>query len=736
MRCVSAGLIVLTASTLICPMALAQIRTLPSQEPNLRPRNETLLTLADGRKARIVGGKLLLYATGERAAPAPAGEYRTSEGRVLHVTAGGVLIPASSTTASVTPHQVPDNGGGKDTPTKIGPITNPYARPLPSKVQATLQVSHGGGDATQGPTDESGNKIGVNPDSEWHSSVPINNTLLSLCNFRWRVDAPASVKHAHFEIAGVGDAADAPNWSNPSKSPPPAASGIVEFTPKDDGWSRFDFDFKSIYEKKNFTWAKADHFLLRITPLWANGSAAGPPSSPVLLIPSANGIGLIPPSSASKAPPPTKPLITALSFTPAVNFNPLSGENGGEAGFIMHFVVTRKPNQLEKIIADAYSANRTENGVKKPGPLHKGDHFFINFSPASQDVEGWDAVGNFVSGIPGTIENALNFFAKVYNDDIKGQLISIVASTIGPVLGPIVGPDLSASLAKELVNAALVTCGIPPTLPDAAALQNVGADYIIASAADQAGVDIPDEARGQIKKGIGKLTDPSTSGVLNPLFYAPDPAYLYHPPVLLLQASFVKTTNYSLQKNQTSDSNTYTGKTGGNNYDLVPKNTDPSKDKLKTDPNANDPDLIIHGPQTPGGGQPPPPKHQDGQNVNEPKGNDSTGSSSSGSGWPAKSKKAVLHIEVHTSISFDLNKKTGGSAFCDENTLILTADVNVPPVRLGESFTIPVILRFPPNAAKDSPGYHNWFMAFSYGDMTKFYIDGGYGSEHSHTKSW
>ena len=57
---------------------------------------------------------------------------------------------------------------------------------------------------------------------------------------------------------------------------------------------------------------------------------------------------------------------------------------------------------------------------------------------------------------------------------------------------------------------------------------------------------MPDVAREQIKKGLHKITEPGNAGILNPTFFAPDPAFQYHPPVLHLVASYPLKDQYGI----------------------------------------------------------------------------------------------------------------------------------------------------------------------------------------------
>ena len=574
------------------------------------------------------------------------------------------------------------------------------------QVQTQLQVSPYGDVSTAG---SEGLAPNIDP---WSNKGIINASDKSTCVFRWNVTMPHLVKSVRWEIAGVGEVANAPDWSG--KYPPLADAWVTTDIPDTGNWAILPKDFKPIFNSPKFNWIQAARFFVRVTPLRANGSPAGPPSAPVWLDNTINHQVSGPVQTPTPSPKwPTKPVVTADNYTPAVNLDVSNGENGNEAGSLLHFVVTREPAGL---FEQAFAGNY---GVSKPG-----DKFTINLSPPSQDTNGWDAIGSFVTGIPEDVESAVNLLAKIYNQDIKGNLVNLVAST-----------GLGHDLASALVDVALSSCGIPPTLPDADALQGMGADYIIDSVADQAGVEIPDEVKAQMKSGISKLNSGDGKGTLNPTFYTPDPNYLYHPPVLYLHAAFAPTQaqTYSLKITKNPGKGGFVSNGNVTTYSGEASTPDPSHHKLKVDPNFNDPDLH---PSTPTPGPNPTPKlpYGNGQIVGEPQ--TGGGGTAGGNNPPQKSDKLDFDVEVRTSISPKQNANFQGSAFCDDNTLVLIAHVHVPSLHYGESIKIPVIMHFPPEARM--PGtlaFSNWVRAILYGDMTHFNIC-GQSLAHPHDKPW
>ncbi len=638
----------------------------------------------------------------------------------------GKNIPVlPGTLSGVSPHKVPDGDTGKGGPTRavstpapaVQIAVNPSGGPkvhTELKIYSALATGLDSGGETGGLLHGSGGlQLSTVVNMPYQSAGPIQ--------LGWNATFPALVKKGRWEVAGIGDD-PTPKWpENGAKPYPPlAGSGEVKFLPQVNGWSLFTIDFASVYAAKNFDWkAKAKYFYVRITPKHADGSDAGPASGYVTVNNSAPGIGSgNPPPPAAKPKPPTKPFITADHFTPDANFS-ANGENTTmENGPELHMIVTRAPiGPIETAVANFY------------GVHNKGDKFVINLSPPSQDVEGLDAVMNFVGDVIKLVGQVIDFTSAEFAA-LKGDLVSIVAAVVQ-----------DKTLATVLVDVAMSYCGIPPTLPDSEALQNAGADYIMDYAAEQAGgVPVPDELKGQVKGSIKQMTQKvkaTGNDQFAATFYKPDDAYFYHPPVLYLKASFPKPQNSSPVNSNAPDGSVsgQAGKTGGGTSKNTDPNADPSHHKLKVDPNSNDPDLIIPGPKNPGG-QPPPPKHQDGQNVGGPK----TGSTGGGNSAPSKSDSYDFDVQV----SADLPWKTiqngqFGNSDKVAKPVVFVAHVHVPPLRSGEKpIMIPVILRFGPLATSaDVFERKAWYAGWSNNVNAnyKFKIDGPVISRPLH-KAW
>ena len=734
------------ASLLTHPQALAQgLRPAP---PLTQQRPAATFALADGRLAEIANGSLLIMDSSGRANAAPAGEYRTREGRVLHVAVGGMIVAAPAnpparepmpvrpaiaepvevrkpapvrpvvveappqtkpapvptpggTAIIVTPRRTPgmntkkdggNGGSGKSTPgfgvnvppdsSGIPPLLHANIRQPPPTVQTQLSIytnipaSPAGYNEVQGATPAVAASVVLTQTGQFASK---KDTF----QLGWKPTFPVWVKKGRWEV-GVTDSVGTPEW----KSKPLAGSGEVNFTPqKTDGWSLFTIDLSGISFSYLATHAPYNHFVVRITPLLAGGSPAGPPSSDVSLL----GPGWLPPiglpsNPGKQAPPPTAniPTITADHYTPAANLNLANGENtNSEYGPLLHMKVTRAPSGLtEPVIAAAY-------GLKQPQP---GDTFVINLSPPSQDTSP-DLIDIFTEPFK-LIEKGIDFASDEYKA-LKNDLVSVVGAVVQ-----------NHALAEALVDVAMSSCGIPPTLPNVEDLQNQGLDYIVDCAAEEAGLPAPPDGLGaQLKQALPQMNQ-KVSAQANAqyagLFYEPDPAYFYNPPVLYLRATY----------SPVATASSASGNTGGSlpSGDIkTPKGDKPDlgNDKLKDSTIKGD-DSVPGGKQYPNGNPKPPLPHGDGQNVGEPQ----TGG---GSNAPAKSDAYEFDVVV----TAHLDAKTlaygqFGNSNEVANPVVYVARVHVPPMRNGEPpIIIPVILHLGPFATSaDVFQRKSWFAGW------------------------
>lgn len=173
-----------------------------------------------------------------------------------------------------------------------------------------------------------------------------------------------------------------------------------------------------------------------------------------------------------------------------------------------YFIVTRKPPALF--------------------PWKVGDKIYL---PPSKDDDGWfDKVTESVGDVVEYTEGAVNWVADAY-DDLKAEVVHIVAGAI-----PILGDDLKRKLVGMALDAALVSMGVPPSLPDFDRLVDQGADYLARKIAEDAG--IPEEASREVVKRLveeARKTAAGGKGALN--FLRPDPDYAFSWPRLVIQVT-------------------------------------------------------------------------------------------------------------------------------------------------------------------------------------------------------
>lgn len=150
----------------------------------------------------------------------------------------------------------------------------------------------------------------------------------------------------------------------------------------------------------------------------------------------------------------------------------------------------------------------------------------LNFSPHKNDKSWWESLGDFISDVVSFVSDAVNWVAAAYND-IKAFAID---SMVG-VLGEWSRGPLTAGL-----DIALAAMGVPPTLPNFDQLTSMGKEYLVAAAADYAGLP-PDQVGKAVDLVIEKAKEASNGGGNPSIWLKPDPDYYYRPAYLEIEVS-------------------------------------------------------------------------------------------------------------------------------------------------------------------------------------------------------
>jgi hypothetical protein len=165
--------------------------------------------------------------------------------------------------------------------------------------------------------------------------------------------------------------------------------------------------------------------------------------------------------------------------------------------------------------------------------------------PQPKDDDGWwdkvkDAISDVFGSIKDFVASVTNWVSSAYAD-LKSGMISFVAENM-----PLVPDEYRDELKKALetmVDSGLASMGIPPELPNFDQLTSMGADYLAATALQQAGIPADEWTKDMVKdlgKGIAEsATSAASSGNSpNPFnwnFVRQYPGKMYQPAYILIE---------------------------------------------------------------------------------------------------------------------------------------------------------------------------------------------------------
>ena len=150
------------------------------------------------------------------------------------------------------------------------------------------------------------------------------------------------------------------------------------------------------------------------------------------------------------------------------------------------YEVVRRPTQKEYYTTLPESMLPNPNALMPDLPVGK----VINLTPPPPEdtswlQDAWNAVSNFFSSLTGFLADVANWVSETYAD-VKSDLVEFVANNF-PAIPEDWRDELQAALTYGL-DYGLASVGIPPSLPNFDELSNMGADYIAATALEQAGI--------------------------------------------------------------------------------------------------------------------------------------------------------------------------------------------------------------------------------------------------------
>ena len=503
--------------------------------------------LLNGGRAMMWNGALYLRDPGGHWAAAPAGNYQARRHFTLRAGPGGDLrspMLRRVTVPVMAQQAVFHHGGGQTISVRgVGSPSNLRFRPAgltfsPANFQApppantALQVySKPAPVITHGEFPSTG---------VWGAGGTFGGYSMSAA-FQWTTD-PSRVRRAVLQVstkAFPSGPATTANWDLPFDG----LRGMLEVPGPVGASNSFTADIGKYADFTAPTHPKL--FVARVVPLTATGELAGQPSAPVYLVTPYVPPPVLPHGQAPTGPRHVQPTVAIDSWRPALN--PANSDDFAGPPAQPSDIVTTVPTPA-LVVAGAfpsYVQESVDSGSLKGslGIVPPHTHIHLDWSPPDLGTSGWDAFADFVVQLGDYIESAVNWTAAAFNT-IKNAAVSVVADVMEGVGVP---SSIADAVANVVVDAVMSSCGIPPSLPDMDQLENMGIGYITDVAADQLGasgvVDLAQSvvSNDQIRQGVSKTIQAvknSNGGSGSNAWFLPDPSILYHPPVLILRATY------------------------------------------------------------------------------------------------------------------------------------------------------------------------------------------------------
>ncbi|HPI98670.1 MAG TPA: hypothetical protein PLV56_07980, partial [Synergistales bacterium] len=246
-------------------------------------------------------------------------------------------------------------------------------------------------------------------------------------------------------------------------------------------------------------------YYVRVIPLDSSGNPVGIPSEPVTILygdPINDGsIEFVP--SAFDKPDAVLPCVRVTEYFPIQN----------EASDAMYHVVAVKD------IPNPFGGEPL---------IKKGQKFDLR--PKQEDKSWLEAVSDFFTDVVDWVTGAVNWVSKAY-DSIKKAAIDAACS--------VAGEQFRGAFEMGL-NIGMAALGVPPSIPNFDELTEMGVDYLVAVAAEQAtgiGVDpaIAREAAERSIDAFGKELEHQANGGGSGSLFKPDPDFYYRPAYMMVE---------------------------------------------------------------------------------------------------------------------------------------------------------------------------------------------------------
>jgi hypothetical protein len=292
-------------------------------------------------------------------------------------------------------------------------------------------------------------------------------------------------------------------------------------------------------------------YYVRVVPIRADGTAGVPTIPVTVTVVRPQPCPPDGPADVVKDVTIRPPSATVASFY-MTSFVPdwIHTDQNGELVARAHFV-TVSPNPACSAAATGNQVTDSLNAqlCAMTGGSEPGYHFYAD--PA--ETHWYDTVWDIITGLFGALSQVVNAVSAAW-EQIKAAAIQIAAHAVTALTAGLFDCSSSPACVGALnagLAIAMSSLGVPPTIPNVADLQNMGADYMAKVAAEELGAggvldtaeavydSMPDDAQQAIKdhaKDVGnEIADSvvsqsgaATSAAAGGSFYIPDPLY-YEP---------------------------------------------------------------------------------------------------------------------------------------------------------------------------------------------------------------
>jgi len=298
-------------------------------------------------------------------------------------------------------------------------------------------------------------------------------------------------------------------------------------------------------------------YYVRVVPIRADGTAGIPTIPVTVTVVRPQPCPPNPPSNVERDITLRPPSATVASFY-MTSFVPdwIHTDQNGELVARAHFVtVASNPACSAAATGNSLIDNLNAQSCAMTGGTEPGYHFYAD--PA--ESHWYDTVWDIISGLFSAFGQVIHAVSSAW-EQIKAAAIQIAAHAVTALTAGLF--DCSSSPAcTDVLNTGLAiamsSLGVPPTIPDVADLQNMGADYMAKVAAEELGAggvldtaeavydNLPDNVQDTIKdnaKDVGtEIADSvvsqsgaAMSAAVGGSFYIPDPLYYEPHPAMVI----------------------------------------------------------------------------------------------------------------------------------------------------------------------------------------------------------